>query len=95
VNGAGKADLLWRQPATGLFGLWFMNGGSVQGTAVFGVATSWEVVGVGDLNGDGKADVLWRQPATGLVGIWFMDGGTVEHTATFGVGTGWAPIGAE
>ena len=71
-----------------------MNGGTLQGAAVFGVAAGWDVAGMGDLNGDGTADVLWRQPATGLVGIWFMNGGTIVSTATFSPGTAWAPVGA-
>ena len=93
VNGDGMADVLWRQPATGLFGFWFMNGASIEGTAAFGVHTGWDVAGVGDLDGDGTADVFWRHPASGLVGIWFMDGAIVMKTTSFDVGTGWVPIG--
>ena len=45
---AGRnADVLWRQPATGLVGFWFMDGGTVVHTATFGVGTGWAPIGAG------------------------------------------------
>ena len=46
VNGDGKADFLWRQPATGQLAAWLMNGSSLLSVTVFGyVGTEWTLWG--------------------------------------------------
>ena len=70
-----------------------MNGGTVQGTAVFGVGPEWSLAGVGDLNLDGREDIVWRSPSTGTVVVWFMNGSTLLSTSVFGVGLEWDLVG--
>ena len=87
-NGDGKPDLVWRdQGATGAAGVWFMDGATQTGAALFtpgpALGLTWRIVGVGDFNGDGKPDLVWRdQGATGMVAVWFMDGTTRIGTAS-------------
>src|SRR6059058_3870156 len=60
-NGDGKADILWRNTATGDVALFLMNGLTLVNSALISnINPDWSVVGVGDFNGDGKADILWR-----------------------------------
>ena len=94
VNGDGKADFVWRQPATGKLAVWFMSGSSLLTVAVFEAGTDWALVGIGDVNGDGKADFLWRRPATGLLAAWLMNGSSLLSVTVFGyVGTEWTLLG--
>ena len=59
-NGDGKADLLWRNDATGETAIWLMNGTAfVSGTVVMANA-AWRAELAGDLDGDGRADLVWR-----------------------------------
>jgi hypothetical protein len=50
ANGDGRADLLWQNDSRGALGVWFLNGGSVTGTATLSrprADVSWRVVGPG------------------------------------------------
>jgi chitodextrinase len=75
-DGDGKADILWRNGATGDNLLWSMNGATiVSALAVNAVPDlTWSVAGAGDFDGDGKADILWRNQTSGQNSIWFMNG---------------------
>jgi hypothetical protein len=83
-NGDTKTDILWRYygtgPYQGLNDIWFMDGTSFLGEAVFSqvLDTAWEIGGIGDFNGDQKTDILWRYygtgPYQGLNDIWYMNG---------------------
>jgi hypothetical protein len=78
VSGDGKADILWRNSATGPPAVWLMDGTGPPTVAHLGAAvdSAYEIVAAADFNGDGKADILWRHATTGAVWIWLMDGGT-------------------
>src|SRR3989441_1365059 len=66
LDGDGKADILWRNSATGENYIFFMNGTTIRAEGfVRQVDLNWKVAGVGDFNGDGKADILWRNSSTG------------------------------
>jgi hypothetical protein len=82
-NGDGNPDILWRNTSTGLIVVWYMNGGTIIGSADIAVITgsTWQIVGTGDFNGDGKADILWRNTSTGANEIWEMNGATVIGVA--------------
>jgi hypothetical protein len=56
-NADGKADLVWRQTASGDLALWQMSGASVVQTPLIaaGVPLAWHVTGTGDFDGDGQA----------------------------------------
>jgi len=42
-DGDGTDDLLWRN-INGSVAIWFMSGGTIAGTAFYGVPQSWEIV---------------------------------------------------
>src|SRR5439155_1470272 len=74
-DGDGKADILWRNSATGENYIYFMNGTAVRtGGFLRKVADlNWKVGGVGDFDGDGKADILWRNSSTGQNYVYLMN----------------------
>src|SRR5262249_23307408 len=92
-NGDAHADIVWRH-SSGALAMWFMNGGSVIGSSVFGaVGSDWTLVGVGDFDGDGRADLLWRH-TSGTPAIWLMSGTTLLTSAVLTpVGTDWTVDG--
>ena len=96
-SGDHKADILWRNTATGDIALWLMNGRSIasSGTIYAGASPDWQIVGVGDFNGDGKSDLLWRNVVTGDIAFWMMNGGTVLSSGTVypGAAPEWQIIG--
>jgi len=75
-NGDGKADILWRNNASGANRVWIMNGKTFVKTVPLAAwwAKPWEIVGVGDFNKDGKADILWRNNVSGANRVWIMNG---------------------
>ena len=82
-DGNRRADVLWRNSATGENYLYPMNGTAILGSEGYlrTVADlNWQIAGIGDFDGDGKADVLWRNSATGQNYIYFMDGTTIKPT---------------
>ncbi len=78
-NGDGKADILWRNTATGENWLYLMDGNAIQVSAVINQVAdqNWKVAGVGDFDGDAKADILWRNSTTGENWIYLMDGADI------------------
>jgi glucose/arabinose dehydrogenase len=75
-SGDGKADILWRNTATGLVWMMNMDGGAItsQGPVHNEPSAAWVIVAHGDYNGDGKADLLWRNSSSGAVYMMLMDG---------------------
>jgi hypothetical protein len=82
-TGDGKADILWREAATGKTVVWTMNGATKTASAYTSAqaGTGWAVAGVADFTGDGKADILWRETATGKTVVWTMNGATKTASA--------------
>jgi hypothetical protein len=70
----GRADLLWRNTATGDTAAWMMNVGSIVGGGGLLTGAAWSIVGTADLNGDGRADILWNNGVTGEKVAWLMNG---------------------
>ncbi len=87
-DGDLRADLFWRNSASGALRLWLMNGlvrASQVATTPPAVADlGWVVVGVGDFSGDGRPDVLWRHQVSGKNVVWVMNG-AVREAGTFTV----------
>ena len=79
-NGDGKADIAWRNSATGENYLYLMNGTSIAAEGYFRTVadTRWQIVGVGDFDGDGKVDIVWRHTATGENYLYPMNGTTIK-----------------
>ncbi|MEO5765594.1 MAG: FG-GAP-like repeat-containing protein [Casimicrobiaceae bacterium] len=76
-DGDGKADLLWRNTATGDVNVWFLDGTAVKPTSGSIAAINparWQFAGTGDIDGDGNSDIVWRDATTGDVYVWFMNG---------------------
>ena len=82
-DGDGKADVLWRNSATGGNMLWLMNGGAIASAVAVNAMSDlgWSIAGTDDFDGDGKADILWRHTATGQNAVWLMNGAAVRSSA--------------
>lgn len=67
LNGDGRADLLWRNTATGQNAVWFMNGSASIGGGLLATVgdPEWDIVASDDFDGDGRADLLWHHRPTG------------------------------
>jgi glucose/arabinose dehydrogenase len=76
LNGSGRADVLWRNIATGENYAYLMNGMVIQGEGYLRTVAelAWNIVGVGDFDGNGTADVLWRHTSTGENYVYLMNG---------------------
>ncbi|MBC8120264.1 MAG: FG-GAP repeat protein [Gemmatimonadaceae bacterium] len=83
-NSDGKADILWRNRATGQNVVWLMNGTALTSTVSLTEVTNldWHSLSGGDFNADGKADILWRNQATGQNVVWLMDGTALTSTVS-------------
>src|SRR5439155_942165 len=67
VDGDGKADIVWRNSATGQNYLYPMEGTTIKATEGYLRTVTdldWQIVAVGDYDGDGKSDLLWRNSST-------------------------------
>jgi hypothetical protein len=87
-NGNGRADILWRQSASGALAIWDMNGATINTSTAVTINSvavrpdsSWSVAGVADFNGNGNADILWRNAATNEVSLWQMNGSNIASAA--------------
>ncbi|MCL4504354.1 MAG: PKD domain-containing protein [Deltaproteobacteria bacterium] len=97
-NGDGERDLLWRNGLSGQNAVWYMNGGTLTGSALLPSLppnSGWQIVGVADFNGDNKPDILWRH-ASGQNAVWYMNGVTLTGTASLpsvDPASGWQIVG--
>lgn len=85
LNGDGRADLVWRDRASGSVQLWLMSGALRLGyTQIFGPtpATDWILAAMGDLDADRRADLVWQNVRSGQAVAWFMNGLVRVRTAT-------------
>ncbi|MDX2241922.1 MAG: S8 family serine peptidase [Leptolyngbyaceae cyanobacterium bins.302] len=86
-NQDGITDIIWRDYASGMNGVWLMGGANNTTVASVGVldtiGTTWRIEGVADFNRDGRPDLLWRDAVSGLNSIWFMGGANSTQIASF------------
>jgi hypothetical protein len=75
-DGDGRADILWRNSASGENYLYLMNGAAITNEGYLRTVADqdWQVAALGDYDGDGKTDVLWRNAATGENYLYPLDG---------------------
>jgi hypothetical protein len=98
-NGDGRADILFRNSATGEVYVWNSQAGgeavNFLGQSLGTIGADWAIKAVGDFNGDGRSDILWRSDA-GDVYVWLdspsgppaMTGQSISS-----VGNDWSLIG--
>jgi len=96
-DGDGKADILWRNAATGENYAYFMDGLAIVNEGYLRTVAdlTWQVAGVGDFDGDGKIDILWRNASTGENYVYFMNGLSIANEGSLRtVPTPWQVAGA-
>jgi len=80
-NADSKPDLLWRQTASGVTYVWYMNGPAlISDQFITSVDPAWKLDGVADFNGDGHPDVVWRNGA-GDTYVWYLVNGVFQSDA--------------
>jgi len=99
LDGDGKADIVWRNAASGQNYLYPMDGTTIKGTEGYlrTVADlNWEIAACADYDGDGKSDILWRNKVSGENYLYPMDGTTIKagegYIRSVPVGA-WAVVG--
>ncbi len=78
LNGDGRSDLLWYNPATGQTVVWLMDGTNASSSATLLSDPNWRIRKTADFNGDGMADLLWYNPATGQTALSLMNGTSIS-----------------
>lgn len=81
VDGDRRGDLLLRDPATGTFQWWLVDGRQVATTHSLQVPSRWRLAATGDLDADGHGDLVWRDPGEHRLVLW--EG---QADGTFGTG---------
>ncbi|HEV7763589.1 MAG TPA: Ig-like domain repeat protein [Thermoanaerobaculia bacterium] len=78
----GKADIVWRNDATGATKVWTMNGTSFVSSAdLVQLGGNWKLQGAADFNADGTADLLYRNSVDYSMVVWYMNGTGILSTA--------------
>jgi FG-GAP-like repeat len=96
-SGDGKADVVWRNLATGAVLLWYVSGATVYNSVALPMTSdqTWQIAQATDFNNDGFADLLWRNTLSGALQIWFMNGaGLASQVNLPATGQAWRPAGA-
>ncbi len=94
LSGDGKADILWRDHASGQITLWIMgddgmpqlNGpptpadDSITRGERPGITgtLNWQVAGLANVSGDGKLEVMWKNMTNNRLATWSMDGSNIN-----------------
>jgi hypothetical protein len=75
-NGDGKADIIWRNTATGQNAVWLMNGTSLLSIVDLPALpnTAYRIGAIADYNADGHPDLVWRNSSTGQNAFWLLNG---------------------
>jgi hypothetical protein len=78
LNGDGKGDLLWINPATGQTIAWLMDGTVTASSSTLLNDPDWKIIATGDFNGDHMTDLLWYNALNGQTAAWIMNGTSVS-----------------
>ncbi len=97
-DGDGRADILWRNMATGQNWMYMMDGATIMSSVGINTVAGpdWQVAGNGDYDGDGRADILWRNSATGQNWMYLMNGAAIESSVGINTvaATEWEIVGS-
>jgi cysteine-rich repeat protein len=92
-NGDGRADVLWRNNATGANAIWLSaNKATQQGIAPV-TNLDWSVAGIGRFDAGGRSDVLWRNTATGANAIWLSGNRATQRSIAGVTNLAWKIVG--
>ncbi|MFI5319196.1 MAG: FG-GAP repeat domain-containing protein [Myxococcota bacterium] len=72
VDGDGRADVIWRNGATGANELWLMRGLTYTVVPLLMRPARFELVAFRDFSGDRVADILWHDALTGESVLWVL-----------------------
>jgi len=91
-NADGSADLLIRNPSTGVIDLWLTADPSPGWVQADSLDASFDIVGNADYDGDGYADLLARDPGTGDLEIRLLENGQTVETGGFDIESSWKKV---
>jgi hypothetical protein len=86
LDGDGKAEIVWRNSATGENYLYPMDGTTIKASEGYFRTVAdlnWQIAALGDYDGDGKSDLFWRNSSTGENYLYPMDGTTIKPNEGF------------
>jgi hypothetical protein len=89
LNGDGKSDLLWYNPASGQTTAWLMDGTAAASSVVLLSDPIWKIIKTADFNGDGMTDLLWYNASTGETAAWLMNGTKVSKWTSLIIDSDW------
>ena len=97
-NRDGKADVLWRNEATGSHHVWLMKSTGIASRRTIRreLDRNWNVQAAADFTGDGRADILWRHALSGANRLWVMSSFTITRVVALPslTDTDWRVAGA-
>lgn len=95
-SGNGRADVVWRNTATGDSAVWLMASANalVTSATLPQIADpNWSIQATGDINRDNRPDIIWRNSVTGENIAWLMNGATLAGPIALPMVTGpWSII---
>ncbi|WP_460758792.1 NHL domain-containing protein [Lysobacter fragariae] len=93
-DGDRRADLFWRNGATGQNAIWRSAASTSQQAVTAQGDVNWKIAATDDFNGDGKADVVWRNEASGANTLWYSASATTVQTLSTVSDLNWKIVGA-
>lgn len=70
MDGDGRSDLVWEDPARGVVECWMMLRSKVRARIVIPVEPGYRIVASGDFDGDGFGDLMWNRVASDELYLW-------------------------
>jgi hypothetical protein len=84
TNGDGRADVIYRNDATGEVFVWLTAAGGLSrssGGWINSTTLDWKIMGVADTNGDRRADIIYRNSSTGQLFVWLTGASGISQTS--------------
>lgn len=93
-DGDLRADLFWRNSATGQNVIWRAANSAASTAAATVTNRDWNIVAQGDFDGDGRSDIFWRNSASGANVIWRMGSASTPLAVATVTDPSWRVVGA-